>query len=163
MNMLIEELQLLSANPWSWVVVGLMGLFTAYSVMLLMACPYAHGKAEIGDSDVHRAKSEDFNAGGRFALLMIGGVLLTLAGLFMIAKGISPALALAALVVGIVLIQTEPAQLLIREAKRNVIACRDASEGEREGAQDRLKASHRSLAVTNVVLLAGVTAGLVAF
>ena len=163
MNMLIEELQQLSANPWSWGVVGLMALFTAYSVTLLMACPYSHNRAQISDGDVATAKAHSFRPGGRFVLLMLGGVVLTLAGLFMIAHGISPALALAALVVGIVLIQTEPAQLQIRECKSNVIACRDAPDDQRIGAQDRLRASHRSLAVTNVVLLAGVTAGLVAF
>ena len=163
MNMLIEELQMLSANPWSWVVVGLMALFTAYSITLLFACPYSHNRAEISDADVVAAKDHSFKPGGRFILLMLGGVALTLAGLFMIAKGISPALALAALVIGIVLIQTEPAQLMIRECKNTVVACRDLGDEQRIAAQDRLRASHRSLAITNLVLLMGVTAGLVAF
>ena len=163
MNMLIEELQQLSANPWSWGVVALMAVFTAYSVTLLMACPYSHNRAQISDSEVDSAKAHSFSPGGRFILLMLGGVALTLAGLFMIAHGISPALALAALVVGIVLVQTEPAQLMIRECKIGVIACRDADTEAKAAAQDRLRDSHRSLAVTNLVLLAGVTAGLVAF
>ena len=67
------------------------------------------------------------------------------------------------MVVGIVIIQTEPFRLQIREQKRIVVASRDAPEAVLEGARTRLRDNQRALATTNVVLLAGLIAGLMAF
>ena len=163
MNMLISELQALAADPWSWAVVALMAAFAIQSVGVLMMCPYVHGRAEITDAEVAAARDDGINPGPRFAMLMLAGVALVLAGLFMIAGGTAPKIALAALVVGIVLIQTEPARLLIRHHKTRVIAHRDAAPEVREGERDRLRSSHFQLAGTNVVIALGLAAGLSGF
>ena len=163
MNMLIEELQGLAADPRSWAIVALMALVAGISIARLWYCPYIAGTYQATDEEVGRASSKGFKVGPRFGLAMIGGAALTLTGLLMIASGIKPTIALGLMVVGIVIIQTEPYRLQIREQKRVVVASRDAPEAVLEGARTRLRDNQRALATTNVVLLAGLIAGLLAF
>ncbi|MEM7743751.1 MAG: hypothetical protein AAF409_08580 [Pseudomonadota bacterium] len=163
MNMLLSELQVLAYNPWAWAVVGVLALFSTHAVIQLLACPYARGTATISDTDMSQAQNSKAHPGARFGLTMLGGAALTVTGLFMIAKGISPAIALAAVVGGIVLIQTEPARLSIRQQTYAVISHRDATDEARENARERLRGSHRALASINVFLLLAVVAAMLAF
>ena len=163
MNMLIEELQSLANDPRSWIVVILMGLLALVSVFQATRCPLLSDKSEFSDDDVTQAKIVRKNIGPRFALFMMAGFGLTLLGLFMITYGVKPTIALAAMVVGIVIIQTEPAKLRIREARRQVIASRDAPQDVRSGAISRLRASYTGLAGLNTALLVCLIGGLLAF
>lgn len=163
MKMLVEELQLLAADPWSWVVVGLLAVIAAHSAVMLIACPYVRNRATITDAEVDEAKSAGTAPGGRFLALMVGGITLTLAGLFMIAEGAAPKIALAALVAGIFLIQTEPVRLSIRQSKTRLISHRDADPGIVEGDRDRLKGGHWNLAGINLALVLALCAALLAF
>lgn len=163
MNMLIDELAMLGGNPWSWAVVGVIAIFALYSASLMLLCPYVHGRAEVSPADIQAARVDGFRAGPRFLVAMLGGVALTLTGLFMISQGIQPALALGALVAGVFIIQTEPRRLEIREFKSRVIAHWDAPVELAASQRDRLKAGHRTLTLTNFTLLAAMIAGLLAF
>lgn len=163
MNMLIEELQGLAADPRSWAIVALMALVAGISVIRLWQCPHIAGTYQATDEEVSRAGKKGFKIGIRFGVAMIGGSALTLTGLLMIASGIRPTIALGLMVVGIVIIQTEPYRLQIREQTRLLIASRDAAEAIIQGARTRLRENQRALATTNVVLLAGLIAGLLAF
>ena len=161
--MLIEELQGLSADWRSWIVVGCMAALAAFSVIARFSCPYVRGLNTPTDEQVAEAKEHRFSAGWRFGLMMVAGIALTLVGLFMIAGGIRPALALGLMVLGIVIIQTEPARLLIRDNERVVVASRDAGAAVLDVARARLRNSHQSLVLMNVGLLAALTVGLIAF
>lgn len=163
MNMLINELQSLSADWRSWIVVGCMAVLALASVAARLGCPHVRGVYDPTDEEVKAAQSAKFSAGWRFGVMIVAGIALTLAGLFMIAGGIRPALALGALVLGILIIQTEPARLQIRENQRQVIGSRDAGAAVLAGARARLRTSHQSLVLVNVVLLVALVAGLVAF
>ena len=163
MNMLVEELQLLGSDWKAWVVVGVLAVFAAHSIISMFMCPHVLGKAAYSEDEIRQAREHRFHAGWRFALMMMGGVGLTLAGLFMIASGIKPALALALLVTGIVLTQTEPRRLVLREQQYAVAAAQGHSESTVLAARDRLKSNHRSLAFTNIGMLAAVTTALLAF
>ena len=163
MNMLIEELQGLAADPRSWVIVALMGLVAAASLFRLLRCPHVNGTYRPNDQEVDTARQSGTQIGPRFGLMMLVGAGLTVAGLFMIAGGIRPTLALGLMVVGIVVIQTEPYRLQIREQMRAVIASRDAPAAVLDGARDRLRGNQRALVMTNMVLLVGLIAGLLAF
>lgn len=162
MNMLIYELQALSANPLAWVVVGVLAAITMVSVVQILRCPYVNDARQIPDTAVETARAGDFRPGLRFGLMMLAGAALTLMGLFMIANGIRPAFALAAMVVGIAMILTEPTRLQIREQRRLVAAWRDAPGGL-AAAQDRLNSSYTQLAGTNIALMLGVAGALLAF
>ena len=162
MNMLISELQGLSANPLAWVVVVILSGFALYSVIQIMKCPYTHDAGRISDDAVRAARGSEFSPGMRFGMMMAMGAVLTLLGLFMIANGIKPALALASMVCGIVIILTEPTRLQIREHRRVVAANRDSANALVE-AQDRLNSSYTQMAATNILLMLGVTGALLAF
>ena len=115
------------------------------------------------DLDAEECVAEEIPILERFGLMMMAGAGLTVSGLFMIANGIKPAIGLGAVVLGILLIQTEPLRLQIREGQRMVVACRDSGAAALESARDRLRTGHLSLAATNMVLLVGLVAGLAAF
>ncbi|MEM7189387.1 MAG: hypothetical protein AAF439_07230 [Pseudomonadota bacterium] len=163
MNMLIEELQGLASSTSAWVVVGIMALLAAASLVQYFACPIANGRHKPTDTDVQRAKDSGFRPGWRFGTLMFSGGILTFAGLLMIAQGAHPTLGLGAVMLGILLVQTEPQRLQIREGQRMVIASRDAAAGVLEGARDRLRTGQKGLASSNIILLVGLIAGLMAF
>ena len=163
MTMLIDELQMLTGDWRSWIVVTLMAGIAILSVVHLFACPYVRGTKKLTDDEVETARSTPFRPGWRFGMMMVLGVALALAGLFMIANGIKPTIALALMVGGLVIVQTEPARLRIRDSKQKVVACRDAAGEVRRLAQDRLRSSHRQLAGTNVVLLGGLVGAMLAF
>lgn len=161
--MLIEELQGLAADPRSWAIVGLMALVSAISLFRLWRCPHIAGTYRPSDEEVDAARNDSGRIGPRFGLMMLVGAALTLTGLFMIAGGVRPTIALGLMVVGIVVVQTEPHRLLIRQQTRMVVASRDAPAPALAGVRDRLRGNQRALALTNLVLLAGLVAGLLAF
>jgi len=163
MNVLVAEFARLGANPWAWGVAGLLTVFAAQAVVQLLRCPYARGTTAISDDDVARARANRFRPGARFALAVLGGAGLIVIGLFMIARSIGPAVAFGALTAGILILQTEPMRLQIREQTYAVIASRDAAPDVAEGQRDRLRENHRILAATNLGVLAAVVAVLLVF
>lgn len=163
MNDLVDQLGIVADNPWSWLVVAVMAAFAAHSIVIVMICPFAHGTAEISDEALEKARAAPFTPGARYVLTMLAGIALALAGLAMIASGFSPFVALSALVAGLILTQTEPVRLMIREHRLRVVANRDAPDEVKTGTRDRLLAGHRTLAATNVAILIALTAGLLAF
>ena len=163
MNMLISELQMLASDWRSWIVVGLMAVVALHSLVYFAMCPYAHGRANITDEAVLHARANVFKPGIRFGAMMVTGIVLTITGLFMIAEGVKPTLALAAMVAGIVIVQTEPTRSAIRENTQSVIARRDEVEQVQIVAKERLRSTHIELVTKNMVLLCALIAGLLAF
>ncbi|MGD1925307.1 MAG: hypothetical protein ACFB03_14130 [Paracoccaceae bacterium] len=163
MNMLISELQMLAGDWRSWIVVALMALIAVHSIVYFFMCPYVNGRATISDTAVSEARGTQFKHGIRLGIMMVAGIVLTLAGLFMIAEGVKPAFALAAMVAGMVITQTEPTRSMIRENTQRVVALRDAEPLVREAAQNRLRGTHRELVMTNVALLAALVVGIAVF
>ena len=163
MNMLISELQMLASDWRSWIVVGVMGALVLHSLTYYFMCPYVHGRANITDEAVVEARERVFKPGARYGLMMVLGIVLTVTGLFMIADGVKPTLALAAMVAGIVIVQTEPTRTVIRENTQRVISLRDDETSKLEAAALRLRGSHVELVVKNLVLFAALIAGILAF
>ena len=163
MNMLIAELNRMSDDPKSWIVVLLLAGFAIHSIASLLLCPYVHGKKEFTPQEVAEARAHRFEPGVRFAVMMVFGIVLTLTGLFMIPYGIRPTIALLLLVVGMLLLQTEPARLQLREQKVAVIASAGGPEEKELSARDRLRGSHRTLAAVQATMVFGVAGVLLAF
>lgn len=163
MNMLIEELQRLSTNPFAWLIIALLGLAALYAVVTVFRCPLLHDKAQFAPEDIVTAKKAPKTLGPRFALVMLFGFSLTVSGLLMIADGLHPTIALAAMVVGITIVQTEPQRLQIADARRQLVAALDMGESALDDARKRLRSNYQGLAAIYVVLLFGVTGGLLAF
>ena len=163
MNMLIEELQTLAADWRSWLVVGIMAILAVISLVQALRCPMLMGTHEPDPGEVADAKIVQKNVGMRFGIMMLAGFALTLLGLMMITYGVSPTLALGALVVGIVIIQTEPARMKIREARRSVLASIDGPADTNVAARGRLRGSYREMAVVNLGILICLTGAMLTF
>lgn len=163
MNMLIEELGRLSSNPFAWTIIGLLALAVLYSVVEIMRCPLLREDETATADEVADAKLLRRYVGPRFAIVMLAGAIITVAGLMMITYGVKPALALAAVVAGVCIIQTEPHRLRIREARRQVVASQDMGTDRRQDARTHLKSSYHAMAAMNVALLVCVVGGLLAF
>lgn len=163
MTMLIEELQGLSSDWRSWVVVAIMAAVAVHSITMLWVCPLLHGKRAADRDLVAEARENVDRVDLRFGVMMFVGIVMAIVSLFMIAEGVHQFLALVALVTGIVIIQTEPLRSRIRENENRVIAYAHAEATVQAAAQARLRSEHISLAVTNVGLLVAVIVGLLAF
>lgn len=163
MNMLIEEVQTLATDWRSWVVIGVMALLALVSLFQAIRCPLLMGTHKTDPKTVDEAKIIRKNIGLRFAFVMMAGFALTLTGLLMITYGVKPTLALAAMVLGLVIIQTEPARMKIREARRTVLAAGDGPEDTQKAARGRLRGSYRELAAINLGILVCLTGAMVAF
>ncbi len=163
MNMLISELQMLAADWRSWVVVVLMAVVAGRSLIVLMMCPYANNTADISDEMAQKAARTPYSAGRRFLLMMLIGIVCSLAGLFMIAHGIKPAIALALLVGGVLLTVTEPPRLRIRDNTSRLIASHLGTEASQDAELRRLRTSHHELVIMNVLVLVALIAALLAF
>lgn len=163
MNMLIEELQTLASDWRSWIVVGVMAILALISVFQAFRCPLLMGTYNADANEVAEAKVVEKSVGLRFGIVMLAGFALTLTGLLMITYGLSPTIALAALVVGIVIIQTEPARMKIREARRTVVATAEGPADSNVAARGRLRGSYREMAAVNLGILVCLVGAMMAF
>ena len=163
MTMLIEELQSLASDWRSWLVVGVMAILALFSLFQALRCPLLMGTSGVGPDEIAEAKVIRKSIGFRFGLVMLAGFALTLVGLLMITYGLKPTLALAALVIGIVIIQTEPARMKIRESRRFVLAASDGPPESNAAARDRLRGSYRELAMINLGILVCLVGAMLAF
>lgn len=162
MNMLIDELRAVAADPYAWGAVPVLLAFLLGALWRRRVCPLIHRAAEIGPAEARAAQARPFSAGPRFALLMLAGIAATLAGLTLIEKGTYPTVAFYLLLAGVFVIQTEPARLQLREAEIRVIAAEAMPEDVREIAVERLETNHLWLISLQGVILIGTVAFLLA-
>ena len=163
MNMLIDEVQMLAGSLETWIVVGVMAMVAVQSLATMFMCPYVHGKKEFSEEQIVDAQSRRFIAGPRFAMAMVAGIVMLLTGLFMIAGGLKPTLALALLVIGIVIVQTEPVRLRIRESMLRVVAMQARGGAAAETARLRLRGDHQNLVFMNIAIVLCLITALLAF
>lgn len=163
MNMLIEELERLSSNPFAWAIIGILALAVSYSVAEILRCPLLREDEIATPEQIADAKQTRRHIGPWFGVVMLTGALVTVTGLLMITHSVYPALALAAVVAGICIIQTEPQRQRIRDTRRLVIASQDMGQERVMDARLRLRSSYNAMAAMNVALLVCVVGGLLAF
>ncbi|MEO0621148.1 MAG: hypothetical protein AAFU49_12745 [Pseudomonadota bacterium] len=162
MTMLIDELRQLAANPFTWASVPVLLAFLLYALYRRRCCPLLHRTLTITPEQARASADQPYTAGPRFALLMLVGIVATIASLKLIADGTYPTLAFYLLVAGVFVIQTEPVRLRLREAETRVIASELYDEDVREVAIDRLETNHLWLITIQVVILLGTVAFLLA-
>lgn len=163
MNMLVEELTALADDPVTWAAVPVLGLFAAYSLWHWLHCPVLHRKRRPSLDEARAVVGQPRIAGPRFLLLMLLGIVATLAGLTFISEGIYPTAAFYLLLAGVFVIQTEPARLQIREAELRVLAVEAQGETAIRHAMERLETLNIWLVSLQLAILAGVIGFLLAF
>ncbi len=155
MSMLVGELAALGADPLSWGAVPALLVFAGVSYRNWRVYPLLQGDDRLTEAKAAALAGRPQFAGPRYALLMLGGIAATVAGLWLIAEGIRPTLAFYLLLAGVFVIQTEPARLQIREAQYAAIAARPHGEEASQAARERLDWTNAWLVTLEVVILAG--------
>jgi hypothetical protein len=163
MNMLIEELGRLSADPFAWGAVALLALSAGYTLWHWQVCPLLHGQVAVDEGAAAEAVDRPLVDGPRFLLLMLGGIAATVTGLGFIAQGIYATAAFYLLLGGLFVIQTEPARREIRQGELRVVAAGRQGEDDRQAALERLRSAHLWLVALHFQLLGATVAGLLAF
>lgn len=163
MNMLIETLSGLSSAWSTWLGVGILALLGIVSFARWLLCPYVAGTAETSVEEARQALSKKVFAGPRFLVAMLIGVGLTVFGLSLLHQNIEPSWGFFFVIAGVVVMQTEPIRLQIRETQNRVIAASALDEDARLAAIDRLRGKHHWLVGVHFLILIGVVAAVFAF
>lgn len=163
MNILIETLSALSGSVFTWIGVGLLALVACYSFYEWVKCPYLCHKQEISLEEAKRAIDKPVFAGRRFLVAMVTGIGMTIAGLTMIYRGFEPGMAFILIVAGLVIMQTEPIRLEMKQAVARVVAATASGEAAVAAATESLRTSHLWLVSVHFIMLGGIIAGLLAF
>lgn len=163
MNMLVENLRIVSESPLAWSVLAILAVFGIASAWRWSRCPILAGTMVATPEAARAITIEGEDTGPRFFLTMLAGIAVTIAGITLIANGIRPALAFCLLVAGVFVIQTEPARLQLREAERRALAATAEGGAALEDARAQLRTGHIWLFAINLLIVLAVTAGLLAF
>ncbi|MEM7522756.1 MAG: hypothetical protein AAF360_03165 [Pseudomonadota bacterium] len=158
MEMILVNVAALS-NDWrAWVVAGLISLKAIVSIFFYFRCPVVRGVAEIDETMIATGKSYRLNPPFSFAILMLLGMGLAIAGLYKLYDSSIGPIALGAIVVGVFLFLTEPTRLFVNASKMEVFATTGGSEEANGLARDRLRSAHLERAGFEIATAAAVLA-----
>lgn len=157
MEMIVEAMSELSADPRAWAVAALVALKAAHSLYLYLRCPLVRGAVPSPEL-VEAAQAYRFRPTPRFLITMLLGVSLAIGGLYMLHSPHWGALALGCLVLGVFLFMTEPSRLLVAGAMMAVFATADQADEASALARDQLSAAHRARAATELTIVAAMLA-----
>ncbi|MEM6906109.1 MAG: hypothetical protein AAF568_09465 [Pseudomonadota bacterium] len=163
MNMLLDTLAQLHTQPLTWIAVGLLAILSLFAFGDWLLCPVLHHKKDISVDEAKAAGYRPVVAGPRFFFVMVGGIGLTIAGLYMIQAPVRPDIGFVMILAGLVIMQTEPIRQQLRIQIARVIAASAQGEDAYEAATDGLRAGYIWLVAVHFLILAGVVAGLLAF
>ena len=154
MNTLLDALGGLSASPFAWAGTAILAVMAFTSLYFLFRCPLLHKSYQVSPAEAQAAVNRRFIAGWRFFATMSVGLVLTITGLYLLQFAAEPGIAFMMIVAGIVILQTEPVRLSIRDANNRVIAatCNGGEAGEL--AYARLRNSHVWLVSVHFLILA---------
>ncbi|MEM7239510.1 MAG: hypothetical protein AAF501_17020 [Pseudomonadota bacterium] len=163
MNMLIDTLSSLSGEWSTWLGIVLLAVLGIVSISHWWLCPYVSGTAKISLEEAQQALSKKVFAGPRFLIGMVIGVGVSVTGLSLLYHNLEPAWGFFLVIAGVVIMQTEPIRLQIRETQNRVVAASAIGEDARLAAIDRLRASHQWLIGIHFLILIGVVAAIFIF
>ena len=163
MKMLVDTLHAAGDNPYSWAIVGLMGVASAVSLHKYRTCPYLRHTKTITPEESAASIIRPFAAGPRFVVVMLAGIGAILSGLAMLSAEANPPLALLLIVAGVFAVQIEPALLRVQEAVARVVAAQPQGAEAIAAAEDRLRSAHMWMAITSITILVAVILLLLAF
>ncbi|MEM7505153.1 MAG: hypothetical protein AAF415_00295 [Pseudomonadota bacterium] len=163
MNMLMDTLGELSSSYIAWLGVGFLALMAAHSYYHWLSCPYLCQKHDISVDEAREAIDRPISAGPRFLLSMTLGIAATIAGLFLLHRAIEPGVAFMLIVAGLVVMQTEPIRLQLRDSVARLVAASTGPEETQAAALDSLRTSHLWLVSVHFIMLFAVIAALLVF
>lgn len=163
MNMLIATLGDLTSSYIAWLGVGFLALMAVHAYYQWLRCPYLCQKHDITPEQARAAIERPISAGPRFLIAMTAGIAAAIAGLFMLQRAIEPGIAFMLIVAGLVVMQTEPIRLQLRDSVARLVAANNGPEETRFAAMESLKTSHLWLVTVHFIMLFAVIAALLVF
>ncbi|MEM6487655.1 MAG: hypothetical protein AAF677_05180 [Pseudomonadota bacterium] len=142
MTMLAENLGLVSGHWIAWLAVGLVALMGVYGIWHAHNCPYVQGKADVDPTDAAVRLDRPFVAGPGYAAVLMAGIAMMMAGLYLMGTANAPLSAFLVLVIGIVTVQLAPVFLRLTEGYDRVIAASAEGEDASSFARERLYDLH---------------------
>ena len=158
MGMIIDNVAALSGDWRAWVVAALVTLKAMHSFFLYLRCPVSRGVAEITPDMISAGKEFKFRPPPSYAAIMLGGMALATAGLFLLSDAEYGPLALGSIVIGVFMFVTEPTRLFVNNAIMAVYGSVDAEGDANVLARDQLRAAHRERATYELIIAAIVLA-----
>ncbi|MEL7464636.1 MAG: hypothetical protein AAFN79_11250 [Pseudomonadota bacterium] len=158
METLLANLSALSDDAKAWALAGLVTLKALHSIYLSLRCPVMRGVADVTEEMIAEAKAYKFAPPPSYLMIMIGGVAIAIAGLYMLNDTQYGPLALIALVVGVYMFITEPTRLFVNVGKMEVYSSTGEAGDRNELARDRLGAAHLERAAYETAIAVAVVA-----
>lgn len=152
MEVLIDNISDLGANPFAWLVAALAGIKATISIIMIFFCKVKSGEYQPTEAQAREAASAVFNPPISFLLLLVFGMALAIGGLYMLADATYGGLALGAMVIGVFMFMTEPARLQVIGAKTAVYASSLGSSEENELARGALGQAYSERATYETVI-----------
>ncbi|MEM7176668.1 MAG: hypothetical protein AAF503_03090 [Pseudomonadota bacterium] len=163
MNNLLTTLEGLSGLWATWAAIALLAGLGIWALMNRIMCPLAKGACNASVEDARAALSKRIFAGPRFLLTMLLAITATIVGLKLIYVGSQPGVAVFLIIAGLVVMQTEPIRLSIKEAQNRVVASSVEGVDSQAAAVEYLRGRHHWLVGVHFIILAGVVAAVMAF
>lgn len=153
MELLLTGLSALSTDWRAWAVAALVAMKAANSIYLYLHCPVLCGRAQHTEAEIEAARSYRFRPPLSYLFIMLAGIVLAVAGLYLLGDSKYGPLALGMLVIGVFMFSTEPNRLAVQTAVNEVVATTGSAGDANILARDRLRSAHlaRALIETTVV------------
>lgn len=158
MNMLLDNVAALSTDPKAWAVAALVVLKALISVFMCFRCPVVRGTHDITDAMIEEGRAYRIEPKASYLAVMLGGMALTVIGLYMLSDTSFGPLALGAVVIGMFMFMTEPSRFFVHVARMGVFATTGGEEEPNALARDRLRSAHWERAMFEAIIAAIVVA-----
>lgn len=142
MDSVLTSFQSLRDDPIAWALVGLVAAKALFSLACFTRCPVRRQSRLVDARAAREATNARFVHAPRFLSLMLVGIVLSVGGLYTLSDPELGGLALAAMVLGVFLMLTEPSQLTIEDATLRVVAARAEGGEAVRFALERLRSAH---------------------
>lgn len=152
MEMLLDNLSGLGANPFAWAVAALAGMRALFTIYTSMTCRIKNGEYPVSREEAVEAANTVFEPPRSFLFLVSFGIALAIGGLYMMQDSEFGGLALGAIVIGVFIFMTEPTRLQVIGAQTGVFASTLAGEEQVKLAREQLKYAYRERAIYETVI-----------
>jgi hypothetical protein len=142
MDTVLTSFRDLCDDPIAWAVLAAVSLKALWSLTIYLRCPVCNNLPEIDPETARRLVDAKFRTSPRFLFLMLGGLALSIGGLYALRDPAVGPFALAAILLGVFVLLVEPSKLTIDDNTLRVAAARGRGGETYDLALDRLRGAH---------------------
>ena len=143
MEMLLDNLSGLDANPFAWAVAFLAAARALFTFYTSFTCKVKSGEYQVSREEAVEAANTVFQPPRTSLFLVLLGIALAIGGLYMLQDSTYGHVGLGAIVIGVFLFMTEPTRLQVIGAKTAVFASTLADDDQPSLAREQLGYAYR--------------------